>query len=203
MALRSTHPLTVTPVVTASSLRAAHGASFAATSLFKVSDADGDTIAKYAFWNSGTGGGHFVLGGIAQGPGQEIDVTAARLSQLSYQSGSGADTLWVRANDGLHVGQLVQRLHRERAHRRSPGGEGIKPQRDPRPAVCGRVARDGQRPRRRRHPKSGILEQRHRRRPFRAQRRGAAHRARSSTTRSGRRSFSWATSPALGRIPCG
>jgi hypothetical protein len=32
--------------------------------------------------------------------GQEIDVTAAQLSQLSYQSGSGADTLWVRANDG-------------------------------------------------------------------------------------------------------
>jgi hypothetical protein len=97
-------PIDSTPVVTASSLRAAHGASFAATSLFKVSDADGDTIAKYAFWNSGTGGGHFVLGGIAQGPGQEIDVTAARLSQLTYQSGSGADTLWVRANDGLQWG---------------------------------------------------------------------------------------------------
>ncbi len=94
-------PIDNAPVVTASSLRAAHGASFAATSLFKVSDVDGDTITKYAFWNSGTGGGHFVLGGVTQGAGQEIDVTAAQLSQLSYQSGSGADTLWVRANDGL------------------------------------------------------------------------------------------------------
>jgi hypothetical protein len=94
-------PIDNAPVVTASSLRAAHGASFAATSLFKVSDADGDTITKYAFWNSGTGGGHFVLGGVMQGAGQEIDVTAAQLSQLSYQSGSGADTLWVRANDGI------------------------------------------------------------------------------------------------------
>ena len=96
-----TAPIDSAPVVTASSLRAAHGASFAGTSLFKVSDADGDTIAKYAFWNSGTGGGHFVLGGVAQGAGQEIDVTAAQLSQLSYQSGSGADTLWVRANDSI------------------------------------------------------------------------------------------------------
>ena len=50
------------------------------------------------------GGGHFVLNGVAQGTNQEIDVTAAQLSQLSYQSGSGADTLWVRANDGTQWG---------------------------------------------------------------------------------------------------
>jgi hypothetical protein len=74
--------------------------SFAAGSLFTASDADGDAIATYAFWNSGTGGGHFMLGGVAQNANHEIDVTAAQLSQLSYQSGSGADTLWVRANDG-------------------------------------------------------------------------------------------------------
>ena len=41
-----------------------------------------------------------MLNGVAQGTNQEIDVSAAQLSQLSYQSGSGADTLWVRANDG-------------------------------------------------------------------------------------------------------
>jgi hypothetical protein len=93
-------PIDSAPVVTAPSLTAVHGASFAATSLFTVSDADGDKIAKYAFWNSGTGGGHFALGGVAQAAAQEIDVTAAQLSQLTYQSGSGADTLWVRANDG-------------------------------------------------------------------------------------------------------
>jgi hypothetical protein len=29
--------------------------SFAAGSLFTASDADGDAIATYAFWNSGTG----------------------------------------------------------------------------------------------------------------------------------------------------
>jgi Ca2+-binding RTX toxin-like protein len=89
------------PTVTVSNVTAAHGQSFTASSLFTASDADGDTISKYAFWDAGSGGGHLVLNGVAQGVGQEIDVTAAQLSQLSYQSGSGADTLWVRANDGM------------------------------------------------------------------------------------------------------
>jgi hypothetical protein len=89
------------PVVTVANVRAAHAQSFAAASLFGVSDADGDAITKYAFWDTGTGGGHFVLNGVAQGTNQEIDVTAAQLSQLIYHSGSGADTLWVGANDGM------------------------------------------------------------------------------------------------------
>ena len=89
------------PVVTGSNVTAAHGQNFAAASLFTATDADGDTISKYAFWNSATGGGHFVLNGVVQGTSQEIDVSASQLSQLSYQSGSGADTLWVRANDGI------------------------------------------------------------------------------------------------------
>jgi probable HAF family extracellular repeat protein len=88
------------PVVTASNQTATHGQSFAASSLFTASDPDGDTITNYAFWDTGAGGGHFVLNGVAQGTNQEIDVTAAQLEQLSYQSGSGADTLWVKANDG-------------------------------------------------------------------------------------------------------
>ena len=93
-----TAPLDTAPVVTVANLTAAHGQSFAASSLFTVSDPDGDAITQYGFW--GAGGGHFMLNGIAQGTNQEIDVTAAQLSQLSYQSGSGPDTLWVRANDG-------------------------------------------------------------------------------------------------------
>jgi probable HAF family extracellular repeat protein len=88
------------PVVTASNQTATHGQSFAASSLFTASDPDGDTITNYAFWDTGAGGGHFVLNGVAQGTNQEIDVTAAQLGQLSHQSGSGADTLWVKANDG-------------------------------------------------------------------------------------------------------
>src|SRR5213078_2177296 len=50
------------------------------------------------------GGGQFVLNGVAQPNGQEIDVTAAQLPQLKYQAGSGTDTLWVKANDGFEWG---------------------------------------------------------------------------------------------------
>ena len=92
------------PTVTVSNVTAAHGQSFAASSLFTAKDADGDAITKYAFWDAGSGGGHLVLNGVAQGVNQEIDVTAAQLSQLSYQSGSGADTLWVAAYDGTMWG---------------------------------------------------------------------------------------------------
>jgi hypothetical protein len=95
-----TAPVDTPPTVSVSNVMATHDQSFAASSLFMASDSDGDMITKYAFWDTGTGGGHFTLNGVAQGTNQEIDVTAAQLSQLTYQSGSGADTLWVRANDG-------------------------------------------------------------------------------------------------------
>ena len=95
-----TAPVDTPPTVSVSNMTATHGQSFAASGLFTAKDADGDAITKYAFWDTGSGGGYFVLNGVVQGTNQEIDVTAAQLSQLSYQSGSGTDTLWVRANDG-------------------------------------------------------------------------------------------------------
>jgi probable HAF family extracellular repeat protein len=88
------------PAVSVTSITAFHGESFAAANLFAAHDGENNPIAQYGFWNSGAGGGHFVLNGVAQVVNQEIDVTAAQLSHLSYQSGSGADTLWVRASDG-------------------------------------------------------------------------------------------------------
>jgi probable HAF family extracellular repeat protein len=92
-------PVLAVPTPIISQLSAIHhDQSFAASSLFTASDPD--AIATFGFWDTGIGGGHFVLDGVAQGSDQEIDVTAAQLSRLSYQSGSGTDTLWVRANDG-------------------------------------------------------------------------------------------------------
>jgi hypothetical protein len=88
------------PAVTVSNLAATHGQSFAAASLFSAGDPDGDTITQYDFWDTGAGGGHFVLNGTTLGVNQDNYVTAAQLAQTTYQSGSGADTLWVRANDG-------------------------------------------------------------------------------------------------------
>ena len=89
------------PVVTASnvSLSAGH-TTVAGSSLFSATDPDGNTITTYAFED--TGSGHFVLNGVIEPNDQEIDVTAAELSQLTYQSdpGSAPDTLEVRVNDG-------------------------------------------------------------------------------------------------------
>jgi len=91
------------PVVTAANVTLNSGLlAVAASSLFTASDPDGDAITAYAFKD--TGNGHFVLNGIAQANNQEIDVTAAQLSQLTYQNGVGTDSLQIRVNDGTQWG---------------------------------------------------------------------------------------------------
>ena len=75
----------------------------------RSSDADGDPITQYAFWDT-QGNGHWVVNGVAQATNAEIDVAAANLSQVSYVFGpSGStDTLFVRANDGTAWGGWTQ-----------------------------------------------------------------------------------------------
>jgi len=91
------------PVVTTSDTAASHGQSIDASSLFSVTDADNDSITEYQVWDSTTdpASGHWVVGGVAQGANAAIDVTAAQLASTTFQSGSGSDDLWVRANDGF------------------------------------------------------------------------------------------------------
>src|SRR5205085_10378257 len=72
----------------------------AASSLFSASDPDGDAITQYDFWDTGGGGGHFLVNGLTQPTNGDIYITASQLAQTIYQSGNGVDTLWVRANDG-------------------------------------------------------------------------------------------------------
>ncbi len=87
------------PVVTVANVALNSGlTTVAASSLFTASDPDGDAITTYAFKD--TGNGHFVLNGVAQANNQEIDVTAAQLSQLTYQNAVGTDSLQIRVNDG-------------------------------------------------------------------------------------------------------
>jgi hypothetical protein len=90
------------PVVTPTSpnVAASPGQVFDAASLFTASDPDGDAITQYDFWDTGGGGGYFLINGAAQSANGDIYVSAAQLAQTAYQSGSGTDTLWVRANDG-------------------------------------------------------------------------------------------------------
>jgi autotransporter passenger strand-loop-strand repeat protein len=86
------------------SLVAGTGQTLAASNLFTASDADGDSITQYDFWDTGAGGGHWFIGNAAQGSNQEILVNASQLSLVSYHAGMGSDTLYVRANDGLQWG---------------------------------------------------------------------------------------------------
>ncbi len=50
------------------------------------------------------GGGHFLVSGALRPTGRDIYVDAADLAKTTYQSGSGTDTLWVRADDGNRLG---------------------------------------------------------------------------------------------------
>src|SRR5579872_1387479 len=88
------------PVVTAGNVILSPTHAVAASSLFSATDLDRNTITTYALEN--TGPGHFVLNGTVTEPNnQEIDLTAAQLSQLTYQSVAGSsDSLQIRVNDG-------------------------------------------------------------------------------------------------------
>jgi len=99
-----TAPPDAGPTVSVANLTANPGQNFPGTSLFtSYSDPFNSPATQYDFWNGGAGGGHFVLAGTARGAGHTI-ITATQLSQLTYQSGSGADTLDIRANDGTAWG---------------------------------------------------------------------------------------------------
>ena len=95
------------PVVTASDFTATHNQNIAASSLFSATDSDGDSILRYQVCDS-TGdpaSGHWAVGGVAQnGINIAFDVTAAQLSNTTFESGSGSDELWVRAYDGFAWG---------------------------------------------------------------------------------------------------
>lgn len=95
-----------TPVVTAPDYAASHGQNIAVASLFSVIDGDGDSITACQFWDStpDAASGHWVVGGAPQGAGVAIDVTPVQLTTATFQSGSGSDHVWVRANDGTAWG---------------------------------------------------------------------------------------------------
>jgi hypothetical protein len=98
----SANKIDTPPVVTVtnSTVTASPGQIFAASSLFTASDPDGDAITQYDFWDTGSGGGRFLVNGVTQPTNGDIYVNASQLAQTTYQSGNGTDTLWVRANDG-------------------------------------------------------------------------------------------------------
>jgi hypothetical protein len=93
-------PLDHAPVIAAANLTAAHGQVFTAAELFSASDADFDTIVSYRIVDKTTSAssGHWDIGGTDQLAGKTI--TVADLGNLTFETGSGADTLTVQAFDG-------------------------------------------------------------------------------------------------------
>ena len=77
------------------------GQAVAAASLITVTDTDLDAPVTYRFYDA-AGGGYFTLGGVTQAAGQNIDVSAANIANLSYVGGSakGSETLWAQVYDG-------------------------------------------------------------------------------------------------------
>jgi hypothetical protein len=78
--------------------------------LIGYSDPFNSPATQYDVWNSGAGGGHFLLNGRTLAANQDNVVSATQLGQLSYQVGTGSDTLWARANDGTVWGAWSKSL---------------------------------------------------------------------------------------------
>ena len=97
------------PIVTPASfdLPATPQQTFAASSLFTASDPFGAPITQYELWDTGKGGAHFLVNGVAQAAQLSFVITAAQLAQTTYQPGFGADVIRVRAYDGTMWGPWV------------------------------------------------------------------------------------------------
>ena len=77
--------------------------------LVSVSDADGDAIAQYQFYDAGTAAGSGYLwtaNGGQRAAGQYITIAAADLGTVELRAGqaAGTDLMWVRAFDGAAWG---------------------------------------------------------------------------------------------------
>ena len=91
------------PVLTVKDLSVDQNATLQAASLIgAVSDPNGYPITSYQFRDNGSGGGHFVLGGVTQASGTWISVSSANLSTLTYIGGAtaGSETVDVAVWDG-------------------------------------------------------------------------------------------------------
>jgi Ca2+-binding RTX toxin-like protein len=96
-------PAYTAPTVNTADVNTTASQTLALSALLQVNDADGDTMTRYQLWDSigDPGSGHFVVNGVAKASNTVIDITAAQFSQTSFVTGTVADTLQVRAFDGI------------------------------------------------------------------------------------------------------
>ncbi len=90
------------PVVTGAPASSDLNQTIAFSSLFAVSDADGDAITQYRVTDATAGGSYLQLNGVTQAENVAITLTAAQLAQLQVQTGTtnGANNFIVQAFDG-------------------------------------------------------------------------------------------------------
>ena len=101
------HAPTTAPTVTAANELQAPNLSLAGSSLFSGTAFGNNTITSYEVEDTTTNSGHWMFNGVVEPTNQVIDVTVAQLSQLSFDTGYGSDTLIVRANDGTQWGSVT------------------------------------------------------------------------------------------------
>lgn len=96
------------PVLASTDVSVGSGRAVAASGLFSVSDADGDAMSVYGFFDSNTSAnsGHFVFNGVTQAAGSYFLVSAAQLSQVSFAAGLAgtSDNIRVNSFDGTDWG---------------------------------------------------------------------------------------------------
>ncbi len=92
------------PVVSGNDTGLTLNSTVAVSSLFSVTDADGDAVKTYQFWdsNGAASSGHFLLSGAIQPAGQAITIDASQFGAMSFQAASSpqVDRIWERASDG-------------------------------------------------------------------------------------------------------
>ena len=94
------HAPTAAPTVTAANALQVPNQALAGSSLFSGTAFGNNTITSYEVEDTTTDSGHWMFNGVVEPTNQIIDVTAAQLSELTFDTGYGSDALKVRANDG-------------------------------------------------------------------------------------------------------
>jgi len=92
------------PTVSPQATTAYSGSTIAGASLFTGRDNTGTSpITWYQVSNTGSDGGHFILNGVTQTPGQSFYVSIDQLADLTYVAGAvnTTDTIQVSAFDGV------------------------------------------------------------------------------------------------------
>jgi hypothetical protein len=95
------------PVVSAQSASPREGEEISVGSLFTAADADGDPIVTYQITDTGAGGATLLVNGQVQPVNVPVTVAAADLGTVRYLAGASAETLDVRAHDGIEWGPVT------------------------------------------------------------------------------------------------